>query len=310
MITVTILGTAATMPLPERALSSALLTCNGRSVLFDCGEGTQTAARKAHVSLMKTDLIALTHFHGDHIFGLPGLLQTFGCLGRTEPLYITGPEGLENVMKPILQLSGTLPFPVNPVSLSEETRLSTVLPGWLPEAYLLPFATEHRVSSCGYRFTLKRNGKFYPELAKQLKIPQRYWGTLQHGDDVILPDGRTVSPEQVKGKERKGLRVVFSGDTAPCESLKAAAEGADLLICDGTYGPDVYRKQAEEYGHSSFSGAALLAAEAGVGQLLLTHFSQIMEDPEEFLPVAKEYFSASVCCSDGMSFTLRYEETS
>ena len=121
MITVTLLGTAATMPLPERALTSVLLSYDGRSILFDCGEGTQAAARKAHASLMKTDLIALSHYHGDHIFGLPGLLQTYSCLGRSSPLWITGPEGLEEVLNTMLTLAGPLPYPVYALMLSGES---------------------------------------------------------------------------------------------------------------------------------------------------------------------------------------------
>jgi len=309
MITVTILGTAATMPLPERALASVLLTCNGRSILFDCGEGTQTAARKAHVSLMKTDLIALTHFHGDHLFGLPGLLQTYGCLGRTDPLYITGPEGIREVMRPVLQLSGALPYPVSIVSPDGETSLENLLPGWLPESFLSAFPTEHRINSQGYRFSLRRAGRFHPELAEQLHVPKSFWGTLQHGSAVCLPDGRIIKPEQIMGEARKGIEVVISGDTAPCANLREAARDADLLICDATYGSDEYRQQAEEFGHSTFSGAAALAAEAGVRRLLLTHFSQIMEQPEKFLPNALAYFPRTECCSDGMSFVLRFENT-
>ena len=308
MIDVTLLGTAATMPLPERALSSALVSCRGRSVLFDCGEGTQTAARRAGVSLFKTDIIALTHYHGDHIFGLPGLLQTLGCLGREQPLYITGPEGLKEILSPILRLSGPMPFQIYALSApAGALRLSEILPDWPEEAYLHSFATCHRVPSLGYKLELTRPGKFNPENAKKLGVPVTQWKLLQHGEPVTLPDGKTVRPEQVTGPERRGLSLVFSGDTAPCDSLLAAAEDTDLLICDATYGDDLLADQAGKYGHSTFAESADLARKAGAKRLWLTHFSQMMKDPKEYLPFAAGIYPDAVCGEDGMTLTLRYE---
>ena len=309
MIMITLLGTGATMPLPDRALTAVALVYGGRTILFDCGEGTQSAARKAHVSLMKTDLIALTHYHGDHIFGLPGLLQSYGCLGRTSPLVITGPDGLEEAMQPILQLCGPLPFEVRLVPLnSEGSRMNELLPGWDSECILSPVRTHHRVASCGYRFSLHRPGKFNPPAAEALKIPKPFWGLLQHGNPVTLENGSEVLPELVLGPARKGLSVVFSGDTAPCDSLTAAAADADLFICEATYGEDSFSAQAEKYGHCTFSQAAQMAADASVARLWLAHFSQIMENPEDFLPYAQAVFPSAVCGSDAMNITLRFEE--
>ena len=298
------------MPLPDRALTAVHLAFGGHSILFDCGEGTQSAARKAHVSLMKTDLIALTHYHGDHIFGLPGLLQTFGCLGRTSPLFLTGPEGLEDAMRPVLQLCGLLPFEIIFLHLEEKgAKLSDILPHFPCESFLFPVPTHHRVVSQGYRFSLRRPGKFNPSAAEALSIPKPLWSLLQHGKAVLLADGRTILPEQVLGPERKGLNIVFSGDTSPCAPLAEAAGEADLFICEATYGEDSYSDQAEKYGHCTFSQTAQLAADANVKRLWLAHFSQIMEDPEEFLPNAKAFFPNAVCGSDGMCITLRFEES-
>lgn len=304
------------MPLPDRALTSLLLSYKGRSILFDCGEGTQSAARKAHVSLMKTDLIALTHYHGDHIFGLPGLLQTMGCLGRTQPLYMIGPGGLENVMELIAALSGQLPFRIYtlfPMEGSENRdlfsfRISDYIPGWPDEVSLTVFKTDHRVESCGYRFYVRRPGKFNPDNALKAVIPQKYWGVLQRGESVMLNDGRMISPEAVLGPERRGLCVVFSGDTSPCGNLRKASADADLLICDATYGDSSQADQAEKYGHSTFAEAAETAKDAGVKSLWLTHFSQIMKDPEEYLNNATEIFPDSVCGKDGLSVSLRFED--
>ena len=309
MITSTMLGTGATMPLPDRALTAVVLACGGRSILFDCGEGTQSAARKAHVSLMKTDLIALTHYHGDHLFGLPGLLQSYGCLGRTDALAITGPEGLEEAMHPILQLCGPLPFDVRLMPLNPDgSRVCDLLPRWDPECYLSPVPTRHRVASCGYRFSLHRAGKFNPSAAENLKIPKPLWSQLQHGRPVTLEDGSEISPEQVLGPSRRGLSIVFSGDTAPCDTLTAAAAKADLFICEATYGDDSFSGQAEKYGHCTFSQAAQTAADASVSRLWLTHFSQVMKNPEEYLMNARALFPSAVCGSDGISITLRFAE--
>ena len=304
------------MPLPDRALTSVFISYNGHSVLFDCGEGTQTAARKSHVSLMKTDLIALTHYHGDHIFGLPGLLQTMGCLGRTKPLYVIGPEGLEKVMELIAALSGQLPFPIYalfPVENSESKeifsfRISDYISEWPEEASLTVFKTEHRVKSCGYRFHIRRPGKFIPVRAENAGVPKKYWGILQRGESVTLENGRTVFPDEVLGPERRGLSVVFSGDTAPCDNLREASENADLLICDATYGDSRNSDQAEKYGHSTFSEAAEVAERSGAKRLWLTHFSQIMEDPDEYLSNALETFPDSICGKDGLSVSLKFED--
>ena len=306
MIRITLLGTGALLPTPERALSAALLTCGGRSVLFDCGEGTQVAARRAGVSLMKTDLIALTHYHGDHIFGLPGLLETMGSMGRTEPLTITGPEGLREAMEPILRLTGWAPFTVRLLTLpAAGLPLAERFPGWDPAARLTPFATEHRVPSAGYTFTLARAGRFDPAAAQALGVPVREWRRLQQGCSVQA-NGRKILPGEVLGRARKGLKLVFSGDTAACEALTEAARGADLLICDATYATDDKEAAAAEYGHMTFAQAARTAARAEVKRLWLTHFSQSVEDPAAYLPNAAAIFPAAECAADGMACELRF----
>ena len=225
MLDVTLLGTAALMPIPDRALTAATLTCAGRTILFDCGEGTQTAARRAGVSLMKADVIALTHYHGDHIFGLPGLMQTLEVFGRTQPLTVVGPAGLRAALRPILELVGHTGYPVRLAELPEGgVCMRQLAMGWPEAARLSPFPTEHRVPSQGYGFTLGRAGKFMPERAKALGVPVKLWSQLQKGQSVQA-GGITVRPEDVLGAPRKGLKVVFTGDTAPCDSLVEAAKG-------------------------------------------------------------------------------------
>ena len=311
MLTITLLGTAATMPLPERALTVALAECGGHSLLFDCGEGTQTAARRAGVNLMKLDAICLTHYHGDHIFGLPGLLQTLGCQGRTRLLTLFGPAGLQPVWAALGALAGPLPYPIetrevgsDPIALN---ALSGAASGWPAGATLQPFRTRHRVPSCGYRIDLPRAGRFLPEQAKALGVPVADWKRLQHGEAVWV-DGIRIAPEQVLGAPRQGLRFVFSGDTAPCPNLRKAAEGADLLICDATYPEAAQEAQAKQYGHSTFAQGAKIAADAGVKRFWLAHYSPMITDPAEFLPQAQAVFPAAECGFDGKQIVLQYEE--
>ena len=175
------------------------------------------------------------------------------------------------------------------------------LPGFPAGAALTGFPTEHRVPSQGYCFTLSRPGKFLPERAMALGVPPRLWGTLQKGERV----GK-VSPEQVLGPPRRGLKVVFTGDTAACETLQNAARGADLLISEATFAGDENGEKAREYGHMTFSQAARIAAGAGVRELWLAHYSQTVKDPEAALPEARAYFENTVCGVDGLKKTLRF----
>ena len=308
LLDVTLLGTAALLPIPERALTAAVLACAGRSILFDCGEGTQTAARKAGVSLMSADLIALTHYHGDHIFGLPGLLQTLGVQGRTEPLAIAGPADIRAELAPILQLAGWTPFPVTLMEMPPDgLPMQALHKAWPKEARLSCHPTEHRVPSQCYAFTLSRPPEFLPERAKALGVPVQYWKVLQHGEAVKF-DGREVQPDAVLGPPRRGLKFVFSGDTVACDGLKAAARDADLLVSEATYGDNAQAQTAKEHGHMTFAQAAGLAAEAGARRLWLAHYSQMIENPEDYLDNTRPYFPNAVCGQDGMKTTLKFED--
>ena len=307
MLDVTLLGTAALMPIPERALTAAVLACAGRSILFDCGEGTQTAARKAGVSLMSADVIALTHYHGDHIFGLPGLLQTMGMQGRAEPLTILGPADIQAELAPIMQLTGWTPYPITLMEMPPEgLQMQTLHKGWPKEARLFSYPTEHRVPSQCYAFTLDRPPVFLPERAKALGVPVQYWKVLQHGEAVSV-EGREVKPEDVLGPSRKGLKFVISGDTVACDGLKTAAQDADLLISEATYGENDQAQTAIEHGHMTFAQAAGLAAEVGAKRLWLSHYSQMIEDTEAYIDNARQAFPDAVCGQDGMRITLKFD---
>lgn len=308
MIDVTLLGTAALMPLPDRALTAAALCCAGRGLLLDCGEGTQAAAGGAGVSLMNADVVALTHYHGDHIFGLPGLLQTLACQGRETPLTVVGPEGLEDAMEPILKLAGRLTFDVRLLRLPPEgLRLQRAHPGWPEGALLSAFPTCHRVPSQGYVFKLQRSGRFMPERARALGVPVALWRRLQGGEAVEVDGGR-ILPEQVMGAARRGLKVVFTGDTSPCDAIASAARDADLLICEATFPSDDEAQLARERGHMTFSQAGEMAARAGARRLWLCHYSRRVADPQACVPLARAHFPGAVCGEDGMKLRLDFQE--
>lgn len=308
MLTVTLLGTAATLPLPDRGLSAAVFTCQGRHILLDCGEGTQVALHRERISPMKIDLVALTHGHGDHVFGLPGLLQSMGTMERTQPLAIACPAGMEDVLVAILTLADELPFPVQPLIIGQEgILLSTLSPRWPQGARLNAFPTQHRIPSQGYCLHIPRLRRLDADKARALDIPRTLWRTLQAGESVLL-DGRIILPEDTCYPPRTGIKVVFTGDTAPCPDVVQAAQGADLLITDATYGDDAQADKAALYGHSTFSQAAAIAAQAQVQRLWLTHFSAMMDEPETFLPAARALFPAAECGQDGLRTLLSYPE--
>lgn len=308
MMDITLIGTGALQPLPRRALASAAVTVAGRTILLDCGEGTQSAAKAASVSLLKIDAIALTHYHGDHTYGLPGLLQSMGMAGRTEPLYLFGPAGLEEEMKPFLMLCPYLPFELRLMELPPEgLTLRDILPAWPEQFHLSVFPTEHRVPSQGYRFVLKRAGKFQPQKAKALGVPVHLWKRLQHGESVQAGDA-TILPEQVMDAPRRGLTVVYTGDTCLCDAVQEAAVDADLLICEATYAETDQDERALEHGHMTFAQAASLAAKAQVRRLWLTHYSPMIDDPQEYADVAASIFPEARCGSDGMKETLQFED--
>ena len=251
----------------------------------------------------------ISHYHGDHIFGLPGLLQTLGCQGRERPLTLYGPEGLGEVWPALRTLAGPLPYPVRAVQLdTDPIDLTTLSSGWPAGAQLTPFRTRHRVPSRGYRLDLPRAGRFDPAKARTLNVPVPAWKLLQRGQSIPLESGAVVAPVDVLGPARRGLRFVFSGDTAPCPALEQAAQGADLLLCDATYALPEQQEQAAQWGHSTFGQSAALAAKAGVKRLWLVHYSPMITDPEEQLAQAQSIFPAAECGFDGKRITLHYEE--
>lgn len=297
MMNVTLLGTGGTQPLPGRALAAACVTVGGSNLLLDCGEGTQTAARRFGISTFRMDAILLTHYHGDHIFGLPGLWQTMAAQGRTAPVVVAGPPGLSAVVRAFYAVSGPLPFELRLQELSG-CRGSFEVPAGCVEAFPL----RHRTPCCGYALYLPRAGRFDPVRARAAGIPVRYWSVLQGGQ----PAGG-FRPEQVMGPPRRGLKVVYGTDTRPCAALRRAAQDADLLMMDSTYADDADLPKARLYGHSTCREAGVLAAEAGVRRLWLTHYSAAVTDPAPGLCAARAAFPQAEAGEDGKRIALKFD---
>lgn len=298
MLTVTLLGTGGTQPLPERALAALAVSVGGGTVLLDCGEGTQTALRRWGVSAYRLHTVLLTHYHGDHILGLPGLLQTLSSLGRTAPLTVVGPAGLEAVAAPMAALAGPLPFPVHWRQAGQEPFAAGPLT-------VTPFPLEHRVPCCGYALTLPRAGRFDPGRARAAGIPVALWSRLQAGQTV---EGFT--PDQVLGPPRRGLKVVYATDTRPCPAVTEAAREADLLCMDATYADDADLDKAKLYGHATCRETGALAAEAGVRRLWLTHYSAAVTDLAPGLAAAQRAYPDAVAGTDGMRLELDFDKES
>jgi len=301
MIDICLLGTGALMPLPERRLAALLVRVQGRLLLIDCGEGTQVAIRESGFSLARIDAICITHFHADHISGLPGLLLTMGTSGRTKPVRIIGPVHTRGVVQCLCVIAQTLPF-----ALQFEEIDSAGYLGAFEDATLQAFALEHIIPCLGFRLTLDRPGKFDPARARAANIPIECWGQLQRGQTVTVGQC-SYTPDMVLGPKRPGLSIAYCTDTRPSESIRDAVRHADLFICEGTYGDPAKAEMARQYGHQTFEQAAHLAASAGVKRLLLTHFSPSMPDPEQFVPLAREIFPNTDAGHDIQHIGLRFE---
>ena len=295
MLDVCLLGTGGMMPLPYRWLTSLMLRYNGKSILIDCGEGTQIALKEKGWSPKPIDIICFTHYHADHISGLPGMLLTMGNAERTEPLCLIGPKGLGKVVGALRIIAPELPF--------EDSFRRFDFDGFHIEA----FRVNHNVPCYGYSFVVERIGRFQLDKALELKIPKSYWNKLQKGQ-TIEEGGAVYTPDMVLGEPRKGLKVTYCTDTRPTESIERNAVGADLLILEGMYGEPDKLAKAREYKHMTMYEAARIAAKAEVPELWLTHYSPSLAYPEEFMKDVKKIFPGTVAAKDGRSKELRFEE--
>ena len=307
MIELSLVGTGGMMPLPNRFLTSLLLRINGSMILTDCGEGTQISLKLLGWGFKQIDVLCFTHYHADHISGLPGLLLTIGNSGRTEPLLCIGPRGLTQVLKGLLVIAPELPFPIHIHELNsqyESLPLRDVQVGFLE---ITAVEAHHRIPCYGYGFLLHRRGKFDMEMAKANQVPMKAWSRLQKTDSFEL-DGVTYTSDMVLGPPRKGLKVCYSTDTRPVGRLADFVQGSDLFIAEGLYGDPEKQEKAASHMHMTYAEAAGIAKTAGVKELWLTHFSPAMPNPGEFLSHAASIFPRTVIGRDRMGTTLYYEE--
>ena len=268
MIDLCTLGTGGTMPLPDRALASLYVRVGGRAVLVDCGEGTQIGIQRLSWGIQCIDAILLTHYHADHCSGLPGMLLAITKAGRTAPLHIYGPIGLERVVAGLRVIAPSLSCPI---------VLHEIIDDYSPFAAIgltiTPFPLRHEMPCIGYQFHLPRPALF----------------------DPIRARGR-------------GITFVYATDTRPVPGIVRMGQDSDLMILEGMYGAEEKLPLAHKNCHMLFREAAQLARDAGTKRLLLTHFSTSIETPEEFLLNAQAVFPETTCATDGMTLTLRYPE--
>ena len=303
MLDLCVLGTGGMMPLPYRWLTSLMLRYNGSSLLIDCGEGTQIAIREKGWSFRPIDIICITHFHGDHISGLPGILLAMSNSDRTEPLTMIGPKGLERVVKALRVIAPELPFEIKFIELTEPQQ-QIRLHGYVIDA----FKVNHRVTCYGYSISIERAGMFEVDKAKQNDVPMRFWSRLQKGE-TIESDGRVYFPELVLGPARKGLKVTYTTDTRPTDSIVRNAKDSDLFICEGMYGEKGDVNNAVKYKHMTFEEAGRLAKQAGVKELWLTHYSPALNRPEQYIEDVRQIFQNSYPGKDKKSLELNFEES-
>jgi ribonuclease Z len=292
------LGTGSALPTKARHLSGTAVRRDGRVVLFDCGEGTQLQMAQAGLGRGRLDAVCITHLHGDHLYGLPGLLTTLALLGRTAPLTVVGPEALEGVLEAMPGLQADrLPFELRHVGLAEGFAHAVVYEDDHVTVEARPI--EHRVFCAGYRYAEKaRPGHVDGPAARAAGLttgPQ--FEAVKRGEPAVLADGRTVSPEGLVGPARPGASFAYVLDTVPCATGVELARGVDLLLHEATFG-DAFAERAAETGHSTARQAAGVARDAGAGRLLITHFSARYGDVAALVAEAREVFPATEAATE------------
>lgn len=302
MLEVSLLGTGGMMPLPKRWLTSMMARYNGSNILIDCGEGTQIALKEKGWSPKPIDVICFTHFHADHISGLPGMLLTMGNAERTEPVVIIGPRGLLKVIPALRMIAPELPFELSLIEINDNFQ-TFEFDGYRIEA----FRVNHNVICYGYNIVVDRLAKFDPEKAKAQNIPLKLWNPLQKGQ-TVTEDGITYTPDMVLGGARKGLKVTYCTDSRPTNFIVENAKGADLFICEGMYGEPDKLEKAKEHKHMTFYEAAEMAKDANVKELWLTHYSPSLPRPDDYKKETRKIFANTVISRDGQTVDLMFED--
>ena len=302
MLDVCLLGTSGMMPLPNRWLTSLMTRYNGSSLLIDCGEGTQIAIKEKGWSFHPIDVICFTHYHADHISGLPGMLLSMGNADRKEPVIMIGPKGLERVVNALRVIAPELPFEIQYIEVNsplQEFRIN----GYVIEA----FRVNHNVICYGYTIKIERAGRFILEKAMENNVPKPMWNRLQKGI-TIEENGIIYTPDMVLGEVRKGLKVTYCTDSRPVAVIAEQAKDADLFICEGMYGEKEKERKAIENKHMTFYEAAKLANEAQPTELWLTHYSPSLVRPEIFMDDTRAIFPRAIAAKDGRTKVLVFDE--
>lgn len=302
MLDICLLGTGGMLPLPERYLTAMIARYNGRKLLIDCGEGTQVTMKILGWGYKTLDILCLTHYHGDHVTGIPGLLLTLGNAGRTEPLTIIGPPGLKRVIDGLTVVCKDIAFDLELIELPFEAASLTV-----GEFYISVLPVSHKVACFAYTIEAKRNPKFDVEKAKENEVPQKYWKRLQNGQSVEAPE-KIYTPNMVLGQARKGIKVAYCTDCRPNQELPKFIEEADLFICEAMYLEEEYLEQVKKYKHMLGSEAAQIAKKAQVKELWLTHFSPAIPNSKIDVSATKEVFENTLAGYDRMVKTLGFED--
>lgn len=302
MLDVCLLGTGGMMPLPYRWLTALMTRFGGSNLLIDCGEGTQIAIKEKGWSFKPIDVICFTHYHGDHISGLPGLLLTMGNADRRDPLTMIGPKGLERVVNALRVIAPELPFEIKFMEIEGAEQVFQ-LNGYRLRA----FRVNHNVLCYGYTLEIDRAGKFSVERAVEQGIPKQYWKYLQKGE-CIEADQKVYTPDMVLGPKRRGIKLTYCTDTRPTDSIREHAKGSDLFICEGMYGEKEKAAKAVEYKHMTFQEAAKIAYEAEVKEMWLTHYSPSLTRPEEYMDEVRAIFPQAKAGKDRMTKELDFPE--
>lgn len=304
MLDVCLLGTGGMMPLPYRWLTSLMMRIGGSNILIDCGEGTQIAIKEKGWSPNPIDVICFTHYHADHISGLPGLLLSIGNSDRTDPITMIGPRGLEKVVNSLRIIAPELPFDIKFLEI-EGARASFSFNGYEIDA----FKVSHNVTCYGYSLRVPRIGRFDADKAKELGIPLPYWSRLQKGETITDETG-SYTPDMVIGPARRGLKVTYCTDSRPVPVISEMASGADLFICEGMYGEPGMEEKAREHKHMTFYEAAKLAksAEPSPKEMWLTHYSPSLSYPKDYEKEVRKIFRNTHVAKDGRSVSLMFED--
>jgi len=315
LITLTLLGSGGGMPMPQRFLSSLIMNYQGRKILVDCGEGTQVAMRKVNTGFKSIDIICITHIHGDHLFGLPGLLTTMGNSDRQLPVTIIGCKGISKMLKGLISAISYLPFeliiienpriPLKIICSSNGLQIKEYGKAQSHEMIISTLELDHSSPCLGYGFEVIRKPKFSLEKTLHYGVPKEIWARLQNGETVLYND-INYEPNMVLGEKRKGIKISFITDTRPIKEISAFIQESDLFICEGTYGDDKDIEKAIKNKHMTFQEAAQLAKDGEVKELLLTHFSTAMDQPEDYKLNAQATFNNTIIGVDGLAKTISY----